>query len=362
MSEINLNAPYLTVDAPFKTNISRQLYYSCSMLTPNIYPLDHRNKYKDMEVYGFKVYAVYDSEEVGRNHVKELEQIHSNIEIFLHEVGILTEFDVDIGDPNRTSVIVYADERQNEIANDVFKKPIIEKKPEENTPATLYTAEEISKCLESENVWENDNIMVHKITNPLFACVSFYTPEMFGKTLEDYNGKRIIAHKMHGAFDNMNNAIKFANSDKIKKNNPAVFSIEMCKWGTIWANYKKNFTDNTMDALMFKINKLNGYMKDYEECIDKANEEMQKRKNESLKGKEVVTEKYAFLKENNGLGHIPVDDIHIEEKTDEMRDKMKVINREKREMEERVKMKNDNPEVFKSNLNILKSKFLELTE
>lgn len=309
------------------------------MLTPNSFPVEMRDGYTDMSVYGFKVFGVYDNEISRDNHVKELRKRNKYIEIFSHDVGSLVEFDVDLCDSKRTSQIIYSNDEQEKIANDVLKKPVVEKNGEESKPAKLYTPEELNNIdNDDSDTLNTDTVMIQRITRPTFYCVSFYTPKMFKKTSDDYNGKKIVGHIFHGAFDTQQKAVKYANS--IKNNYSPIFTIEFGKWGTIWADYNKNLQAMSMDDLVNRVNILDNYMGEYIRCNNLVTENMEKRKAESLNKADVVTGKYDDM--INGRGG----DIEEKDMENEIREKLVVINQEKEEMNRRTQMANDDPNVL----------------
>jgi hypothetical protein len=294
-----LKAEYLDINKPFVKNVKYQKYYTCSMLTPNLFPFDKRKKAKETNVFGFKLHGVYETCEEQMEHSEKLRNIVKNYEILGDKIGELVEFDVDLADTSRNSKIVYKEEEQNEINSRQFKNEVSEKYFENNE---IFNFEkDISDFgnvpnFESDEKFEDKNeMLVWKIKEAKFACVSFYTNKSLTNLNENEKEKEIVAHIVHGFFEKNTDAQKFAYVKREKY--PRIFIFQVGYWCAFDKVLSNNLNSN-MEAIVERNKKLNDYMKYYMDCLENTAMEEKIRRDEYLKDATVVTEEYKHLKNN----------------------------------------------------------------
>ena len=341
-----LKAAYLDINKPFVKDVKYQKYYTCSMLTPNLFPFDKRERAKETNVYGFKLHGVYETYEEQTEHSEKLRNTVKNYEILGDKIGELVEFDVDLADTKRNSKIIYKEEEQNEINARQFKSEISEEYFENNE---VFNFEKDINNNNEESFVENDvenvdcfkeknEMLVWKIKEAKFGCVSFYTKELKNLS-EAERGKEIVAHIVHGFFDKYDDAKKFVYSKRNKY--PLIFIFQV----GYWCAFDKVLLNNlncSKDKLIDRNYKLNEYMKYYMDCLENTAMEEKIRRDEYLKDATVVTDECKHLKNNLNK----TEKKNHEEKNNEVQnDENNMNNLKKEEISEEDKIKNKLEEI-----------------
>ena len=308
-----LKAKHLDINKPFVKNVKYQRFYTCSMLAPNCFPMSKRDSVRDQDIYGFKLHGVYEDEKEQEEHSEKIRNIVKNYEVFGDKIGELIEFDVDIADTERNSKIVYKEEEQNEINNRQYKQEICktykDNKDELNF-SEILSQNPIENNMEiDENYFsQKDQTFVWGISEAKFACVSFYTPEMVPNIPDKFKNKKIAGHIVHGFFDKVKDAQTYAYSQR--KKYPMIFIMQVGNWCAFDVNLVNNSNPDPQLPII-RTQKLNDFMKQYLDSLEKTALEEKERKDKYLKEANVVTEEYKHLKNNE----IKVDDERTVEET-----------------------------------------------
>lgn len=308
-----LKAEHLDINKPYVKNVKYQRFYTCSMLSPNCFPMSKRDSVKNQEIYGFKVHGVYENEKDQEEHSDKVRNIVKNYEVYGDKVGELIEFDVDIADTERNSKIVYKEEEQNEINNRQYKQEVCktykDNKDELNF-SEILNQNPIENGLDiDENYFsQKEQTFVWSINEARFACVSFYTPEMIPNIPDKFKDKKIAGHIVHGFFDKVKDAQTYAYSQR--KKYPMIFIMQTGNWCAFDVNLANNSNPDTQLPII-RTQKLNDFMKLYLDSLEQTALEEKERKDKYLKEANVVTEEYKHLKNNE----IKVDDGRTVEET-----------------------------------------------
>jgi hypothetical protein len=86
---------YLDEDKPFNKNVKKQNYCVISMLTPNSFPENKREQYKDQKILGIKIRGVFEEYTDATERASSLQKIDKYHNIFVGEIGKWLPFDVD---------------------------------------------------------------------------------------------------------------------------------------------------------------------------------------------------------------------------------------------------------------------------
>lgn len=349
-----LKAEYLDINKPFIKNVKYQKYYTCSMLTPNLFPFNKRERAKDTNVYGFKLHGVYETYKDQTEHSEKLRNIVKNYEILGDKIGEFVEFDVDLADTTRNSKIVYKEEEQNEINSRQFKSEVSEKYFENNEALDFkneivdagnetFDAENFNNKFNDDNkeIFEEKNeMLVWKIKEAKFGCVSFYTNKMLQQLSDSEKEKEIVAHIVHGFFENRMDAQKYVFSKRDKY--PRIFIFQVGYW-CAFDKVLLNNLNSSMELLIERNSKLNEYMKFYIDCLENTAMEEKIRRDEYLKDATVVTEEYKHLKNNLNSKEEPAKEIEVDEE--------KVFKKEEISEEDKIKNKLEEIRLMKEQLN-----------
>ena len=308
-----LKAEHLDINKSFVKNVKYQRFYTCSMLSPNCFPMSKRDSVKDQEIYGFKLHGVYEDEKDQEEHSDKVRNIVKNYEVYGDKVGELIEFDVDIADTERNSKIVYKEEEQNEINNRQYKQEVCktykDNKDELNF-SEILSQNPIENNLDiDENYFsQKEQTFVWSINEARFACVSFYTPEMVPNIPDKFKDKKIAGHIVHGFFDKVKDAQTYAYSQR--KKYPMIFIMQTGNWCAFDVNLANNSNPDPQLPII-RTQKLNDFMKLYLNSLEQTALEEKERKDKYLKEANVVTGEYSHLKNNE----IKVDDKQTVEET-----------------------------------------------
>ena len=347
-----LKAEYLDFNKPFVKKVKYQNFYTCSILSPNSFPIEHRHKAKNQEVYGFKFHGVYEKESEQEEHSEKLRNQLKNYEILGDQVGVLIEFDVDLSDSNRNSRIIYKEEEQNEINERQFKKELCKKyvEPEEKLDFSNFNTNPIQDDnvdLEKYFNEDKDRKFEFSINQANYACVTFYKKEDFKNIPDNFKDKKIVAHKVHGFFEKLKDAQRFVVWNK--KIYPLMFIFQV----GYWCAFDINLINNSIpdNSLMIKRNNmLNDFMKLYLDSLELSAMEEKTRKDDYLKDSTVVTSECEHLRKmnNNNI----VNETNTNDTNDETDKKEEVITEEgKITEEEKINKKLEEIRIRREQLN-----------
>ncbi len=114
MSSLKPEEDYLDEDKPFSHLVKKQNFTVISMLTPNCFPEDKREQYKDQKILGIKVRGVFESYEDAKSHSEKLQKLDKFHNIFVGEIGKWLPFDVDISNMQTEEDPVYREKSLNQ--------------------------------------------------------------------------------------------------------------------------------------------------------------------------------------------------------------------------------------------------------
>ena len=349
---------YLTTSRPYSKNVKNQRYYSCSMLTPNSFPLSKRDKAVNKDVYGFQVHGVYEDEEDMREHCLKLQKVIKNFDILPNEIGNLVDFDIDICD-YEDAEIVYREEELNNINKKDFAQDI-EKEKQDNLN------ENKEQDISMDQFKKKDTTFVNQVKHHNYVCVSYITKNMLKNIPEKSKNKNIVGHIVHGVFEKYVDAHKYQNL--MVNEFPMMVVDKVGEMNVVHLDLNVMKDDKSRET--FKPS-LNLFMKSYMDALEEDGNDEKIRKEAQLQGAEIVTGKYdeyigaskkvVVEKENNN-----VEDFEIVENVEEIQFKPKEteeqkLNRELAESAERKarleKQKNvsySTTEEFEEKLNEIK--------
>lgn len=113
MSSLQPNEDYLDEDKPFSQLVKKQNFVVLSMLTPNSFPEDKREQYKDQKILGVKVRGVFETYEQAKTRSEQLQKLDKFHNIFVGEVGKWLPFNVDISTMQTEEDPVYREKSLN---------------------------------------------------------------------------------------------------------------------------------------------------------------------------------------------------------------------------------------------------------
>jgi hypothetical protein len=87
---------YLDEDKPLRHSVKKQNWVALSMLTPNCFPENKREQYKDQKILGIKVRGVYEEYAEAASRAEQLQKIDKYHHVFVGEVGKWLPHDVDV--------------------------------------------------------------------------------------------------------------------------------------------------------------------------------------------------------------------------------------------------------------------------
>ena len=129
-SSLKTEEDYLEEDKPFKQNVKKQNYCVLSMLTPNSFPENKRDQYKDQKILGIKVRGVFELYEDAKTRADQLQKQDKHHNIFVGEVGKWLPFNVDIATMETDDDPVYREQALNQYMK-AYKDSLKEEEVEE---------------------------------------------------------------------------------------------------------------------------------------------------------------------------------------------------------------------------------------
>lgn len=87
---------YLDEDKPLRHSVKKQNWCVISMLTPNCFPENKREEYKDQKILGIKFRGVYEEYAEAAARAEQLQKVDKFHHVFVGEVGKWLPFDVDV--------------------------------------------------------------------------------------------------------------------------------------------------------------------------------------------------------------------------------------------------------------------------
>ena len=108
-----LQEDYLDEDKSFKKPVKHQRFCVLSMLTPNSFPENKRESFKDQKILGVKFRGVFETYEDAKERASALQLQDKYHNIFVGEVGKWLPFDVDISGLDTQDDPVYREKSLN---------------------------------------------------------------------------------------------------------------------------------------------------------------------------------------------------------------------------------------------------------
>lgn len=291
-----MSYPKLEVSPKLTLRVNEQKYAVCSMMTPNCFPITKRHYAPDYEVYGFKLYGVFETEKQQLEYCDKMQKQNKMHNVFPFEIGRIMEFDVDTSELKHTK-FVYHEQRLNDSLGD---KTFNVDTNENNLHSEVKTSDTEMETKTNDISEMHDQTSKYSlgsykksVLHQNFCCVSFFPASCYQKTKpEIIQGRKLVSFIVYGAFDNLDDAQKFTlrNKDKL------IFIFEMSKWAAFYHDLLKN-CDNSLSETRNQL--LNDYMELYEKALKDEGAEEQERKMESLKGANVVTGQFDMLNETS---------------------------------------------------------------
>lgn len=130
-SSLKPEEDYLDEDKPFKQLVKKQYYCVLSMLTPNSFPENKRDQYKDQKILGIKIRGVFETYEEAKMRSEQLQKLDKHHNIFVGEVGKWLPFNVDIATMETEDDPVYREQALNQYMKaykDCLKEEEVEEK------------------------------------------------------------------------------------------------------------------------------------------------------------------------------------------------------------------------------------------
>lgn len=130
-SSLKPEEDYLDEDKPFKQIVKKQNFCVLSMLTPNSFPENKRDQYKDQKILGIKVRGVFETYEEAKTRADQLQKQDKHHNIFVGEVGKWLPFNVDIATMETEDDPVYREQALNQYMKaykDCLKEEEVEEK------------------------------------------------------------------------------------------------------------------------------------------------------------------------------------------------------------------------------------------
>jgi hypothetical protein len=87
---------YLDEDKPLRHSVKKQNWCVISMLTPNCFPENKREEYKDQKILGIKFRGVYEEYAEASARAEQLQKVDKFHHVFVGEIGKWLPFDVDV--------------------------------------------------------------------------------------------------------------------------------------------------------------------------------------------------------------------------------------------------------------------------
>jgi hypothetical protein len=122
---------HLDEDKPFKQLVKKQNFCVLSMLTPNAFPENKREQYKEQKILGIKVRGVFETYEEAKSRADQLQKQDKYHNIFVGEIGKWLPFNVDIATMETEDDPVYREQALNQYMK-AYKDCLKEEEVEEN--------------------------------------------------------------------------------------------------------------------------------------------------------------------------------------------------------------------------------------
>ena len=212
MSSLKPEEDYLDEDKPFRQLVKKQNFTVISMLTPNCFPEDKRQEYKDQKILGIKVRGVFETYEDAKAHSEKLQQLDKFHNIFVGEVGKWLPFDVDISNMQTEEDPVYREKSLNQYMKaykDTLKEEEVtekQRKEEQLKGANVVTGK--------TNAPAGTGIGCPEIT-PAGVIPSMQTESSLTEKVNEYADNDVVLEDVEDD-DQTTSQLKTANSEKIK--------------------------------------------------------------------------------------------------------------------------------------------------
>lgn len=237
MSSLKPEEDYLDEDKPFRQLVKKQNFTVISMLTPNCFPEDKREQYKDQKILGVKIRGVFETYEDAKAHSEKLQQLDKFHNIFVGEVGKWLPFDVDISNMQTEEDPVYREKSLNQYMK-AYKDTLKE--------------EEVTEKQRKEEQLKGANVVTGKTSAPAgtgLGSTEITPAGVIPQTEESLNEKvnKYVEDEEDVEDDKVSSQLKEANDDKIKieedleqsKNNMKELQSKLESINQIYSELKK---------------------------------------------------------------------------------------------------------------------------
>lgn len=130
-SSLKPEEDYLDEDKPLRQLVKKQNFCVLSMLTPNAFPENKREQYKEQKILGIKVRGVFETYEDAKARADQLQKQDKHHNIFVGEIGKWLPFNVDIATMETEDDPVYREQALNQYMKaykDCLKEEEVEEK------------------------------------------------------------------------------------------------------------------------------------------------------------------------------------------------------------------------------------------
>ena len=341
---MDLTAENLSITQPLNHCVKMQKYTIASFLTPNSFPELNRNDYKEMSVYGIKLYGCFETQEEQFKYCDKLQKIEKNHDIIPFDIRNIYEFDANKNDDEyKNTKIIYREEKLNNVLNNEFTNNIFEEKKEKQEE--IIDVDELDNS-EFDKFNSNEKYFNFKIDKQLYGCVVFFDEKMLKLHPHLIKDKKIPLFIVLGFFEKISDVQKFVFSQREKF--PLIFTFEVGKWCAFDVNLMNNIDSKKQEERTFQLNK---YMGDYLNALNKETDVEKERKAEQLTGSNIVSGKYDFLDEQDKHNKQKMDFTNSKKETPEE----KLIRELKETQEEQQKLVNMSESDFEDNLIMLEN-------
>jgi hypothetical protein len=114
MSSLKPEEDYLDEDKPFRLMVKKQNFCIISMLTPNSFPENKRDEFKDQKILGVKVRGVFETYDDAKKYAEIYQKQDKYHNIFVGEIGKWLPFNVDISTMETEDDPVYREKSLNQ--------------------------------------------------------------------------------------------------------------------------------------------------------------------------------------------------------------------------------------------------------
>lgn len=227
---------YLDEDKEFKQLVKKQNFCVISMLTPNSFPENKREQYKEQKILGIKIRGVFETYEDAKKRADQLQKIDKHHNIFVGEVGKWLPFNVDIATMETEDDPVYRENALNQYMK-AYKNCLKE--------------EEIEEKERKEETLKANNAKIVTNETPIstgLGCPEITIPGVIPESLKNkLNNNSESESKTDDNFEKIDEEINSVQTEKSKivveledsKNNLKELESKLLEINQLYSNLKK---------------------------------------------------------------------------------------------------------------------------